>query len=525
MSTYSINTGTSTEAFKLIDINSALTELADNTNKDITPHDIRDGVYTIYENIIFKPTKSNSIEYIGIDQTDFYEKIFLGKKQISGVNVLTANLLNSDVDLFIYNTKPDTDLTYQNTKIAFLAGTSQSVFFYGNTLSVPTIEAKLITNSYGKVLDFDINNRSYVLSGATYSGGNINIISRYGNILLNGVVLPTYAQNLPAAVSDGSILKYTNIGGVGYLQWDSNTPTLTASITKTGTFSISASPLLINGYDVMFSSSIQVPVAVGGIAVGSTFSNMAVTRMLQLILYPYIAPILTLTSTYSTVEITSTSLTVGFSYSITKVIASSSISSISTSPTFITDTSTPISYLNSAVGINAFYGTTASYSSATNFSTYGNKTFTFSVVDNTGGSSSINYNVNAVYPIFYGTSTTASATQSTVQGLLGSFTKIISNNPNQTIPLQGNGVCLYYCVPSIYNTGGSVSSVIETSTVFNVNTIFRGDATAFTMSLYSPSGYWGSIVYNCYIYSPLGIPTTTTLGISPLYTANYQFTF
>jgi hypothetical protein len=120
--TYSRNPGTPTESFKLVDIDSVLNELPDNTSGLINPHDLRDGIYTTWENIVIKPTISNGIEYIGIDRNNLYEKIFLGKKQISGSNILTSNLLNSDVDLFIYNNKTDSDLTSQNTKVGFLLG-------------------------------------------------------------------------------------------------------------------------------------------------------------------------------------------------------------------------------------------------------------------------------------------------------------------------------------------------------------------------------------------------------------------
>src|ERR1700761_7165651 len=118
--TYSINNGTSTEAFGWNNINTVLNELPDNSSNLITPHDLRDAVYTVWQGIGIKPTtNSASIEYIGIDQSNLYEKIFLGKKQVSSTDTLSLNLLNSDVDVFIYNSKTDTDLIHQNTKVGF----------------------------------------------------------------------------------------------------------------------------------------------------------------------------------------------------------------------------------------------------------------------------------------------------------------------------------------------------------------------------------------------------------------------
>lgn len=524
--TYSINPGTTTQATNWNDINTILNELPDNITGLINPINIRDSIYTTWENIALKQTINYaSIPYIGIDQTNLYSKIFLGKKQLSNSDILTTNLLNSDVDIFFYNTKTDTNLSNQNTKIGFLAGTSQSIFYYGNTLSIPYIETKFLNVTGGNVLDFNVINNSSVLNGATHTGGNITIKSAYGNLLLNGLVLPTYTQNLPANVVDNSVLLYKNIGGIGYLQWGSSTSS-TTSINTTGTFSITANPLLINGYDAMFSSSVPVPITLGGITSGSTFSNVSVTEMLRMLLYPYLPPSATLTSPISFIEITTSVLrTINFSYSITKIVTST-ISNINTGPIFITSTSAPLAYLN-VPGVNITWHGAASYSSISYFSSTGIKPFTLSVVDNFGGSSSVEYDINSVYPIFYGTSTTATSSQTGVQSLIGAFSKILTNNPNQTIPVSGNGVCIYYCVPEIYNISASMSSLYDSNAPsFNIKNVFNTNGTPFTMSLNSPtSGYWSGVTYNCYIYSPFGMPAKTTIGNPSLYTANYQFNF
>ena len=243
-----------------------------------------------------------------------------------------------------------------------------------------------------------------------------------------------------------------------------------------------------------------------------------------MLLYPYIAPSVTLTSPVSFMEISSSSQTINFSYSITKYIASSTISTIGQIPTIITSTSPILTYLNVPTGNLTYYANTSYVS--TYFSTAGIKSFTLSVTDNLGGSASANYAVNAIYPIFYGTAFTASVTQSTVQGLLPSFTKLLSNDPNQTVPMSGNGVCLYYCVPNIYNTSTTMSALYDSnSPLFDIKNVFRGTGMAFTMSLNSPSSYWSGVLYNCYIYSPGGTPNITTIGYPTLYNANYQFVF
>ena len=514
-STYSIYPGQPTEAFKLADISSVLNELPDNTTKLINPHDLRDAVYTAWENIAFKPTTNGAnIEYVGFDQSTFREKIFLGKKQLGNTDILNTSLLNSDVDIFLYNTKSDTNLSNQNTKIGFLAGPSQSIF-YGTTLSIPWIEAKYVTSTYGNVIDLDIINNSRVQSGSSFSGGNINIYSTKGTVLINGLSFPTLAQN--TSVTNGYVLSYQS----GFLQWAPNTVVVT-TISQSGTFSITANPLIINGYNAMFSSSVPVPVALGAISAGTTFSNVAVTEMIRLMLYPYLAPALTLSTSTPLVEYTTTATTaLTFSYTITKYIASSTVS-VSTSPTFISDTLAQ-TYLNAAPTINRTYTGTGSRSPAAYSSPM---TFTLSVRDQVG-TYSTGVTVNTAYPIFYGTSTTATSSQAGINSILGSLNKIVTTNPNQTVTLSGNGVCLYYLVPTIYNLSGSMSSLYTGSSAsFDLKSVFRGNGTPFVLSLSSPSsGYWVGVSYSCYIYSPLGTPTTTTVGSTPLYTGNYQFNF
>ena len=522
--TYSINNGTPTEAFGWNNINTVLSELPDNTTNLIDPHDLRDLAYTVWQSVALKPTTNTSnIEYIGVDQTNLYEKMLLGKKQVSGIDVLTLGLLNSDVDHFFYNTKTDTDLNSQNTRVAFLAGSSASIFFYGNTVSVPYIGSRIVTNLYGNVLNFDIINNSYLTNGGTSYGGSINILSNYGNVLVNGLVFPTYAQNIPGAVTDNSVLVYKNIGGNAYLQWAANSPVIT-SITSSGTFSINASKVIINGFDTVFTDSRPTTVSIGSVVAGSTFSNIPIIEMLRMILYAYVPPRLTLISSSNFIEV-NTFGSVGLTYSITKVMATFSITSINSTPIFLSGTSSALTYLNATASINRNYTAGVTYSSGSYFTTPGVKGFTLSVSDIIG-TVSTSCNVTAVYPTFYGTSLTFSSIQSVVQGLLNSFTKVVDNNISRTVPISGTGVCIYYCVPNIYNVGGTISSLYDTSNpLVNINGNFRSPGSAFTMSLSSPSGYWGSTVYNCYIYSPTGTASTTSVGVYPFYATNYQFNF
>ena len=92
--TFSINIGQSTQASSYdlnSDLDSVLTILQDNTDKEVNPEDIRSSILSLFSNTPFKQTiaTASTISYIGIDtlnpsQRGFNNKIFLGKRAFSG---------------------------------------------------------------------------------------------------------------------------------------------------------------------------------------------------------------------------------------------------------------------------------------------------------------------------------------------------------------------------------------------------------------------------------------------------------
>ena len=94
-----------TETNELVDIVDVLNQLPDNSTKLISPRDVRDAVYTLWQNTMFKPTSvsASAITYIGIDQyqlkddsnTDWYPKVYFGKKQIKLLDMWGAVQNNS----------------------------------------------------------------------------------------------------------------------------------------------------------------------------------------------------------------------------------------------------------------------------------------------------------------------------------------------------------------------------------------------------------------------------------------------
>jgi len=66
--TYSLSVGLTTEAERKQDITSVLVKLPDNTQKLITPKDVRDAFTTAWATSAFKQTIGPAqVEYIGID--------------------------------------------------------------------------------------------------------------------------------------------------------------------------------------------------------------------------------------------------------------------------------------------------------------------------------------------------------------------------------------------------------------------------------------------------------------------------
>lgn len=168
-----------------------LTRLPNNTANLIKPRDIRDGVYTIWENILFKNTTVNgsTVSYFGLDNPDYKSLFYLGKKELSGNPIMSDLLLNSDSDYYIFNNKSDSNPSLQDTKISFLAGPSSSDYYYA-----PYINAKKITTPAR--IDLQIINPA--------TGGAIDIGSTQNNVSLSGVVYPK-----GASASLGNTLIYT----------------------------------------------------------------------------------------------------------------------------------------------------------------------------------------------------------------------------------------------------------------------------------------------------------------------------
>jgi hypothetical protein len=322
--TYSINVGTNLEAYRKSDIISVLKDIPDNTHKLISPKDIRDAFLSTWANSPIKQTKNTSgIEYIGIDSgnpadRDIKQKILLGKRSYANLDIMTDSLLgNTRADIYIYNTKPDSYLTQSSTKVAILAGTNSLLY-----QNAPYIESKIV----GTTNHFEFRNPSLL-------NGPISIYSSTGRVAINGILFPTVSENVSNA-GNGKVLKYSGSYPNGYLKWSE----ITFNETNVGALglptNIYGSPVKLNGHSLEFVDSSVVPNPIGGVPAGFSFSsnsynspitstqqNWPLSEVLRKVLYPYVAPTLSLSvvdnATGSTYAVAGSSITANLTYLLT----------------------------------------------------------------------------------------------------------------------------------------------------------------------------------------------------------------
>lgn len=473
--TFSINVGTPTEAYRKPDIYSVLQDIPDNTSKLITPKDVRDAVFSVWANSVFKQTIGTaSIEYIGIDSNnpsnrDVKQKIFIGKRNMSGADIMTNSLLSTsnDTDIFFFNTKSDTT-TQSVTKISILAGTNSLLYGYA-----PYIKSEYISATSGDRLSMDISNPSLY-------GGPVNIFSSTGRVAINNIIFPTVAES-SASASNGKILRYSGVYPNGSLIWSNDTVSI-ANIGATGSpTTIYGSPVLVNGFPLEFTDSTPIPLAVGGITQGSTFSEVPIVTMLNRILYPYVPPALSLSlvnsitgTIYSEVGVTASLI---FSYSITKYsedIADSQI--LGTTFSGVTFSSSPGGVLSGTVS-----GLT--YSVPPSPST---KNYVLQVSDSVAAAFTYSTTASVLFvnPTMYGFNNTIAIDINTSTTVCGVINRTVIPSPgSQSIFLNYNGGgYLYFIPPASY----PIPRYIKDPNGYVVHDYTNWGSSAFTYSFLIP---------------------------------------
>ncbi len=258
--TYSINIGTPYESDRLATIQDVLNQIPDNVDKIVTPHIVRNSIFSTWENSVFKQTTGSSSEYIGIDKDDIYNRVYFGKKSLLGNDIMSSSLLSSDTDTFFFNNKSNSNLSQQGTKVSFLAGTNSSLYS-----SAPYIRTRVaIGPSSSQVVQFDINNNS----------GNINVYST-NRVYINDIGFPSISETI-ASASNNSILSYDTLSGGLY--WKINTFTTSTIGTSSSSTSIVGSPVNINGYNIELTDG-PVINQVGSIKQGKSFKEAVHTEL------------------------------------------------------------------------------------------------------------------------------------------------------------------------------------------------------------------------------------------------------
>lgn len=527
-STYSSGYTFPIQTDKLSDILSVLQKIPDNFNNEIDPKDVRDGIFTNWENIIYKPTTipSSDIEYVGIDKDSFVEKILIGpKKKPDGTYVLDDNLLSlGDGDIFFYTSKTSSTATDLSTKLVLLAGTGS--YYWSGEIVAPFIESKVVDNgSIGYSLDLDIINKSYVSdSGVPTFSGHVNIESENGTVYINELRLPTTSQN--SSATDNQVLTFRKTSGptpIYFAEW------------KDATASVAPAT-------VYFTDLNEVPETIGGIVQGSTFSEVLIEDMMRRLLYPYISPIISLTID-PVVEFNQGvvgGVTQSYSLSVQTISTYSATFNLVpgttiTTPSFIIPTNTT----SATYGILSMPSISAI--STSDYKSYKTSSYTMSVSDTSGNSVTYSFVMNTSLPFYYGTMDTPytasipltilSKTQSTIYNNLLTPKLSIpvltqSSIYNITVPLStpsGSSKYIYFGYP--YDLPPLVE--IRDSNGFEVTGNFKTYSIGNIQSPYG-STKWSSRTYSFYIYvGPLGVsPTTSTIGdLSGGWTENYQFNF
>jgi hypothetical protein len=509
-----IGEGTNIESTERNSILEALGLLPNNTTKQINPKDVRDAVYTTWQNITLKPTTvaGSSEVYIGIDQTDIKHKMFFGKRQNSGADIMTPAMLLSDVDHFFYNNRAD-GVDIASTKIAIMAGTNSAVNFLGTAIQAPYLQSTPISDgSGGTYIDFSIVNSSFTTESGTTASGSINILSQYGAVTINNLSFPT-AEVVGNPSNNGKILKYND----GKVIFSDPAESSVTAFETLGNFYITASSVLINGYPLEFTNTTPMPVAVGSFPIGTTFNKMPIVKVLEGILYNYFKPTVSINAIQPLIEVGSNINGININYSIKQTSTTASITNVvlnNISPAAIT-----------ALEFRNLYPTGGLYSTYstgifTDINTSGIQEWNIQVTDSNSTLVSATTSATKIYPIFYGT---ASTWESTTDGIINvlrssSVTKLLEGKGTKSLQFAGKNVCMYFAYPDSYL---DLTDIIDPNGFSQIGTF-----TKYPVSFTSPNNFWTGINYNVYVYegNPIG-GNLTTPGLSPMYRSTYTFVF
>ena len=491
--------------------------LPDNTAKEITPRDVRDAVFSAWESTVFKYVTVDGVEHIGFSRDEIKDKkIFFGKKQISGSNIMSSSLLTSDTDIFLYNTKSDFALT-QDFKMSILAGTDTSLFGLA-----PYIQSQEVSvgNPY-----ISLN----LINPATY--GKITIESgSSASVVINDLYWPSTTQVAASIASPSAssgtdlflvmrtpnnleLRTYTSLGGqLG----SSGTPT-----------TILGSPTTLNNYPLEYTNPNPIVQSIGGVTVGTTFSSLAFSLLFDQILYPTLGPFALMNITAAGASPTTLSQNRTFernhisntpvyiSYSVikrTNDITSTYLRAQRPNGAFAVDDGTGLILSGPGLITSNNISYTYNLPSAAISGNTQSGLFTFSVVPSDGTYIfTASQTIEFVYPYIYSFDiVNHPLTSGDMNTLFGTdYNKIINNYGSQSIPLSNPTTpkYLYFMYPSHY---GLLSEILDGN---GFSESLSGVGASWTYSqnvdISDPFGRWLSHPYNIYKKTQLSTMPTS----------------
>jgi hypothetical protein len=497
MGTFSINNGQITEAISYplhiqSNFDDILLTLKDNVDKLIDPKDIRNALLSLWSSVPFKQTSTASIasitdRYIGLDATDpsnrdIKKKIFIGKRSYSGTysyvnshDIMTnTTLLDSDIDIFLFNTKPDT-VSNTITRMSILSGKNTGLYTVA-----PFIQSEYVTGVTNSLsIDF-------VAKVGNVNFKNLQGTSSQGTFSMNNIQMPSSIESATASGIDNNTFVWRN----GRVHWEQLTfPLLSTIGTSSQVLTLYGNPTNVNGYSLELNTTDYTPRPLGGIPMGTTFNNVAISEVLRRIIYPYLGPLCTITTYPNFVEV-GTNPNVVVNYTITKrTDATQPASLINTTPAIvaaITNTD-HITISGSAAGQipNAQLDQNPIY-------------FSISVTDGIKTATASTF-IQGIIPYFYGISSLSSFANLTQITL----TKLVETQGDKELYLTGStGQYVYFMYDASYP---DLSQIIDGD-----NNDVLGFFTLTTLTLGSPQSYWSNRPFKIYkrqIITPIGPPS------------------
>ena len=473
------NAGTQSYSFTN---NGVYTDLLDNGSKLISPNMLRNAILSIWDTNAFKETSltGSSIYYIGVDSgddlnnRDLKSKIYLGKRFYGGNEIISSTLINSEVDIFLYNTKVDTLQQQNQTRVVILSGTKSSIYD-----KAPYISSEYVVGVTQSSLGFNLVNTSY--------GGDIIFLSRGidpytsldtssgGTVSINGVGFPTYQSSTQYEFDEGLNSKILT-WSYGGLTWSRIEIDNTDWVGVTGSeLNLYGDPVNVNDWTIELNDNRRVPVQIGSIVPGSTFLGNSLSDVLNQIVYSYLSPTCDLSLNTNEYLEVGTSPDIKLDYTINKKVNN-------LLPTLLTNM-IPSSY--QAIS-SPFSETVKGQAGGVVIIPILATTSTFTIkVDDGVTSNSFTKSVTGVYPYFYGFSTQSSISNHDLPNL----TKTVESFSDKEYDIFGNGNFYF-----IYDKDYGLLSDVYNNLGGNITASFSYT----TKVLSSPDGHWQSKEF--YVY-------------------------